>query len=123
RVEENGDDPQAKALTENELRALLAEVPAEWQLFFEFLAHTGLRIGEAVALTWADVDFGGRRVHIRRRLYRGRLDAPKSRYGRRTVPITEGLARGLWRTRGSASPEAPVFASRSGGYLDPSNVA
>jgi integrase len=123
RVEENGNEPQAKALAEEELRTLLDEVPDEWQLFFEFLAHGGLRIGEAVALTWGDVDFGRRRVHVRRRLYRGRLDAPKSRYGRRQVPLSEGLARALWLLRGTSSDDTPVFTSQSGGYLDASNVA
>jgi integrase len=55
---------QTKALTEQELRALLDALPPEWRLFFEFLAHTGLRIGEAVALTWADIDLGKQRVGV-----------------------------------------------------------
>jgi integrase len=122
-VERNGGLPQAMALTEDELRALLDAVPVQWRLFFELLAHTGLRIGEAVALTWADVDFGTRRVSVRRRLYRGRLDAPKSRYGIRAVPLSHGLAQALWRRRGTSSDEAPLFASRSGTCLDPSNLA
>jgi integrase len=123
RVQAESDEPRAKALTEDEVRALLDEVPDEWRLLFELLAHTGLRIGEAIALTWAEVDFGRRRLHVRRRLYRGRLDSPKSRYGRRVVPLTEGLARALWRVRGTALDEAPVFTTRDGTYLDASNVA
>jgi integrase len=103
RVQAEAHEPRAKALTEEELRALLDEVPEEWRLFFELLAHTGVRIGEAVALTWADVDFGKRRLHVRRRLYRGRLDSPKSRYGRRVVPLTEGLAQALWRLRAESA--------------------
>jgi integrase len=115
-------EERTKAMTERELRVLLGELPVEWQLFFELLAHTGLRIGEAVALTWADVDFGNRRLVVRRRLYRGRFDSPKSRYGRRSVPLSHGLSRALWRLRGTASDDAPVFPSRSGGHLDPSNL-
>ena len=102
---------------------MLAEVADEWRLFFEFLSHTGLRIGEAIALTWADIDFGKCRVHVRRRLYRGRLDSPKSRYGRRQVPLSERLSQSLWRLRGKSADDAPVFASQTGGYLDASNVA
>jgi integrase len=117
------DGQAVKALTEDELRALLAALPDDWRLFFEFLAHTGLRIGEAVALTWADVDFGKRRLRVRRRLYKGRFDAPKSKYGRRTIPLSPRLAQALWRLQGNASDDAPLFASANGTYLDPSNVA
>ena len=79
-----------KALTEEELRRLLAEIPSEWRLFFEFLAHTGLRIGEAIALRWSDVDLGQRRLLVRRRLYRGAFAPRKSKYGRRDVPLSTG---------------------------------
>jgi integrase len=67
--EEEGE--RVKALTENELAALLGKLPDTWRLFFTFLAQTGLRIGEAIALQWGDVDLGQRRLHVRRRLYRG----------------------------------------------------
>lgn len=123
RFENDEDERQTKALNEDELRAFLDEVPGEWRLFFTFLSHTGLRIGEAVALSWADIDFGRRRVNVRRRLYRARLDAPKSRYGRRAVPLSDELSQTLWRFRGAKPDSAPIFASHSGGYLDPSNVA
>lgn len=33
---------------------------------FVFLANTGLRVGELLALTWGDVDFGKRLINIRR---------------------------------------------------------
>ena len=68
------DPSKRKALSERELLRFLDAVPAEWRLFFELLAHSGLRIGEAVALTWADIDFGQRRLRVRRRRYRGRID-------------------------------------------------
>jgi integrase len=123
RIEHADDEPHAKALTEEELRALLAEVPNDWRLFFEFLAHTGLRIGEAAALTWANIDLGRRRVSVRRRLYRGRFDAPKSKQGRRTIPLSPGLAQALWSSRGGASDASPVFPSRDGTHFDPSNLA
>jgi integrase len=122
-VQPASEEQQTKALTEDELRTLLSEIPAEWRTFFELLAHTGLRIGEAVALTWADIDIGKHRLHVRRRLYRGRFDAPKSRYGRRTIPLSNGLVQALWRLRGTAPDMVPVFASRDGTHLDPSNIA
>jgi integrase len=39
---------------------VLAAVPGEWRTFFEFLAHTGLRISEAIGLTWQRVELGAR---------------------------------------------------------------
>jgi integrase len=122
RVDGAGDEEKIKALSESELRALLGELPEEWRLFFEFLAQTGLRIGEAVSLTWEDVDFAKRRVNVRRRLYRGRFDTPKSRYGRRSIPLSKGLTRALALARGTESNEWPVFPSSSGGHLEPSNL-
>jgi integrase len=113
---------QSKALTEEELLAFLDALPHEWRLFFEFLAHTGLRIGEAIALTWADLDLGKKRVHVRKRLYRGRLDTPKSRYGLRAVPISDGIAQALWRQRRGAPDQAPLFPSKIGTHLDPAKV-
>ena len=89
-AEEQAEDERVKALTEEELRRLLAEIPSEWRLFFEFLAHTGLRIGEAIALRWSDVDLGQRRLLVRRRLYRGAFAPRKSKYGRRDVPLSTG---------------------------------
>jgi integrase len=115
-------EPKPKALTEAELRAFLDALPGEWRLFFEFLAQTGLRIGEAIALTWNDLDPEQRRLHVRRRIYRGRSDTPKSRYGRRTIPLTPSMTAALGAQRGSAADEAPLFPSQIGSHLDPAKV-
>ncbi|MDQ3870674.1 MAG: site-specific integrase [Chloroflexota bacterium] len=114
-----------RALTEEELRLLLAEIPGEWQPFFSLLATTGLRIGEAVALRFRDLDLGRRRVLVRRRLYRGEFAAPKSRYGRREVPVPASVARALWairKARAGAGDEDLVFAAANGSPIDPSNL-
>lgn len=107
-------DMRAKALTEGELAALIAAVPKQWRLLIELLAETGLRIGEALALEWDDIDLGQQRLHVQRRLYRGSLGPPKSRCGRRTIPLTSRAAQALWRRQAAA--EGPlVFPSRTGG--------
>lgn len=98
-VDEDTGDEQAKALTEVELRALLAHVATARALVVRTLAESGLRVGEALALRWQDVDFGRCRVQVRRTVYEGRFGPPKSRYGRRDVPISRDLAQVLWRAR------------------------
>jgi len=50
---------EKQAMSIKQLQAVLAEIPPEWRLFFEVLAQTGLRIGEAIELRWGrDVIFG-----------------------------------------------------------------
>jgi integrase len=107
--------PKAKALTDAELAALLAACPAQWQLLVSFLADTGLRLGEASALRWCDIDFGRRRVLVRRQWTHGSYAPPKSRYGRRDVPLTPELARQLWERRKTVhgADDALVWPGRS----------
>lgn len=119
-------EEHAKALTEPELLAVLEAVDPRWRLFVEFVAHTGMRIGEAVAIRWSDVDLGQRRVHVRRRWYRGTFARPKSKHSVRRIPLTELMAQKLWELRKAASEPsdaALVFPNRDGGVLDPSNLS
>ena len=120
-------DVQHRAKKRTELAAVLAEVPADWRLFFEFLTHSGLRIGEAIALTWADVKLGDSpRVEVRSQVYRGQRKRLKTSYAVRDVPLSPGMARKLWTLRAESTrraDDAPVFASARGTVLSPSNVA
>jgi integrase len=106
-----------RALDEGQLARLIEETPERWRLLVRFLAQTGLRVGELIALIWEDVDLGARRVSVRRRIYKGRSDIPKSIYGLRQVPISTRLAQDLWRHRAGAADEDPVFAGPQGGPL------
>jgi integrase len=68
-------------LTSNELKHFLDTV--EWHFsgaypLFLLLARTGLRIGEALALKWDDIDFNGRSIEVCRGLYRNRISKPKN---------------------------------------------
>ncbi|WP_217923147.1 tyrosine-type recombinase/integrase [Miltoncostaea oceani] len=117
-------DPTEKrrALDEGQLARLIEETPERWRLIVRFLAQTGLRVGELIALRWEDVDLGTRRVNVRRRLRLGRLDTPKSSYGIRQVPISTRLAQDLWRHRAGADDEALVFLGPEDRQLRPEFV-
>jgi integrase len=59
-----------------------------------FAAYSGMRPGELFALEWGDVDFEAMRVDVKRRLYRGKLDLPKSNKPRRialTPPARDAI--------------------------------
>lgn len=112
-----------RALTREELGHLLTEIPEDWRLFFELLAHTGLRIGEAVGLEWRDVEFGNRpRLKVRHQDRRGEVAALKTERSRRDIPLSPGMARRLWAARRGSPPDGRVFTSSRGRPLSDGNV-
>jgi integrase len=122
-LDDLGDDRDVKALRTEQLYALLLVAPVRHRLLFELLAATGLRISEALALRWGDVALDGPRpvVQVRRAYVRGNFKAPKSRYGRREVPIDHELVRML-RRAGPGPERALVFSDEQGGPLHASNL-
>ena len=50
----------------------------QMRAFVTFAAHTGMRPGELYELRWTDIDLPANRITVARRLYRGRVDTPKS---------------------------------------------
>jgi integrase len=115
------DFEQGRVLSRSELAAVLAEVPAQWCEFFDLLAVTGLRISEAIALRWEDLEPAC--LWVRRSIVEGVVGAPKSRFGRRLLPLEAELARRLARRRPEgAGEEDLVFCTCSGAPLSPDNV-
>jgi integrase len=115
------EEEKVKALTEDELTALLDALPDQWRPFFGFLAETGLRFGEAIEARFGDVE--GKRLHVQRRFFRGRVALPKGRKKRR-VPLSEEMARSLWNERKArkAGGDELIFVSEKGQRIDHSNL-
>ena len=59
---------------------------------------------------------------MRRRIYRREFAPPKSRYGKRDVPLAPGFACELWRARGTADNASLVFAGSDGDPIDASTA-
>lgn len=86
-------------LTDAELNLLLKTVYESPKIkehfcLFLLLARTGMRIGEALALQWGDIDFNGRFIQVRRSVVRGVISTPKSGKSRRvdmSLQLTEAL--------------------------------
>ncbi len=121
------DEQQAKALGTDELATFLAVCPERSRTLFKVLAATGLRISEAIALRWQDIQLDGSAPHVKvRRAYvKGRMGPPKSKHGKRQVPIDLPLVSEL-RERRKVS-EWPgdddlVFPAANGEPLRQENV-
>jgi integrase len=115
------------ALSRDQLATFLRVVHPKHRELFRFLAVTGLRVSEVAALQWQNVVLDGSkpRVQVRRQLYRGRLQPPKSRHGRRDVPLDHAIVRELRARRIAAHysrDEDLVFANEAGGSIDKDNL-
>jgi integrase len=81
-----GQTRKTDFLTREEVKLLLdtsREHFPRYYPFFLLLARTGLRIGEAMALQWEDIDFHGRFIEVRRTLYKNHISTPKNGKTRR----------------------------------------
>ena|SRR5579862_553779 len=84
----------------DEATALLAALPAVDRALWATALYAGLRMGELQALNWADIDLEQNLIHVRRSWDRqaGFID-PKSRAGKRRVPLTQTLRTHLLHQR------------------------
>ncbi len=124
---EEAEEEEVRAMSREELATLLGLFPERWRLFFWFLAATGVRISEAVALQWRHLELDGSTPHVkvRRALVKGRMGPPKSRYGRREIPLDHALVLALRERRAESEwprDEDPVFAVANGSPLTAENV-
>ncbi len=125
---ERGERPsvaqrEMRTLTRDEISRVLSAADAAQRPLLAAAVFTGLRLGELLGLTWANVNFGAGTVEVRRQLSRSgeRVD-PKTRQAVRDVVLMPALAR-LLREHRLRSPFARdsdfVFASSTGTGLDP----
>jgi integrase len=129
------DDEKVRAIPIDARTEILAamETDSAMKPILTTLMFTGIRTGEALALTWANVDFDARTLRIDRavtveptfdekgkRLDRKTIVAvPKTRASYRTIAMPEALVRVLqtWRetlterNEQLTAPTAPVFCS------------
>ena len=95
-----------------------------WHTLFRLLAFSGIRKGEALALTWNDLDFVSESVTINKTLTRGLenrliIQAPKTASGKRSIaldPITLTMLN-TWRKRQATDFLKLGFNTMSGEQL------
>ena len=117
---------KVEALTVDELARVLAiatKLYAEYTDFLHVLGWTGLRLGEACALQWQDVDLAGRFLEVRRtvgvRARRLLVGAPKSGQARR-VDLPGTLASQLAERQSVHAAEAALAGREPSAWVFPS---
>ena len=114
--------PKEGACLEPDQLGRLLDHAGKHRPLFEFLAYTGLRIGEALGLTWADIDHTAALVRVHRQLTRHRQHGPlKTPAGKREVVLAPALGKTLreqWLASPHKRPGDFVFATQDGRGLD-----
>jgi integrase len=108
-------------VTEVDLGNMLSNmIKPEYSMLFALLAGTGLRIGEALAIRTTDFGPDCRVLHVRRSIWRGQEQEPKTSNAVRVVGIPEVLANPLRNY--VASVTGRLFATAQGKPLQQRNV-
>lgn len=112
------------SFSQAELERIIAGSYPPWSVLWGVMGYAGLRVGEALALTWADVDLDAESLQIRANITRAGRDAPKTASSAASTPMLPRLAellreyRPLWRTNGAGL----LFSSRTGRPLSADNL-
>lgn len=91
-------------------------------------SFAGVRIGEALAVSWDEVDLDQSTVDIQWKIIRVRgkgllrLPRPKSESGERTLPLPSFAVAMLRRRMLSKGDALPIFPDSQGGWRDPSDT-
>jgi integrase len=111
------DTPTRTWVEPEQLMALLESAPKGHRAVLATLAGAGLRVGEACALLWRDLDLSTGTLTVR---------ASKTNSGRREVDLPQALVNELWTLAATSSrtePDDPVFVGTHRTAQTPANVA
>ena len=115
------DQQRRPTVTEADLKEIVSTVSnRKYAMLFALLAGTGLRIGEALALRPTDFGPDCRVLHVRRSIWRGQEQQPKTANALRAVDIPEVLGRELRNFVGGVN--GYLFATAQGRPLQQRNV-
>lgn len=97
KVEKKATETYHRALTEEEQKLFMQEAKTEW--LYELIALllcTGMRVGEATALEWSDIDYINNVIHVTKTISRTAegeytVGTPKSKTSIRDIPMTDAI--------------------------------
>ncbi|HEV3482279.1 MAG TPA: tyrosine-type recombinase/integrase [Candidatus Acidoferrales bacterium] len=123
RVAESEEDTYAYSLAE--IKTMLARLPEPARTVVYTAAFSGLRKSELLGLCWQDFD--GNQLTVRRSVWNGTVNEPKTRRSKAPIPVVEQLAEALEAHRERAGilaqPGLPIFQAGNSQPLNLDNLA
>ena len=87
---------EIRPLDEGQAKSLLRSARGErFEALYVMAVTTGMRSGELLGLRWEDVDLQAGIVRVRRTVFNGRVEAPKTAKGRRSIKLNRASVAAL----------------------------
>ncbi|HJQ27241.1 MAG TPA: site-specific integrase [Blastocatellia bacterium] len=113
-------------LSVKDVRKVINSLDGGYQMLIVMLSVFPVRLGEALALRWTDIDFDARELYIRNGLWKGKLKPKlKTKASERMFHVPGALADLLLAHRSRSSfngPEDFIFCNSVGQPFDPDNL-
>jgi integrase len=121
---------EPKAFTREQLAGFLANAHPRWFPYFLFLARTGLRLGESLAVGIPDILFDSRQILVNKAISKGKVQMPKDGESR-DVDLSSQLADVLkamiaerkrrYFSAGKPMPDL-LFPTENGGVMNRAHI-
>ena len=122
----NAAKKKQRRMTVENANAIIEAMEPRWRPFFQLLAESGLRVGEALGLRWQAVHLGDDpHLYVVEQVYRGERKRLKTEGSERTLPLSSGMARTLTELKADsdhADDDRPVFPSEAGTPISYGNL-
>lgn len=109
-------------LTEDEMylfKQIINKYPDNKRLALLLDMHTGLRIGELLALEWSDIDFNNKLLNVNKQYYKRKLTTPKTIESVRKIDLDDIILQELWEYKRSLKVlHKLIFCGDNGSYWD-----
>jgi integrase len=112
--------------SKQEVQILISKAAGRWRPLFITATFTGMRASELRGLTWYDVDFESKVIHVRQRANLwGEIGAPKSGAGHRSIPMSPMVVNALreWHPACPKGGLGLVFPNGAGNVENHANIA
>jgi integrase len=104
-----------------QMAQIIESATGQWKFLFATAAETGCRAGEIYALEVSDIDFVRNVIHVRKAVWEGQVQSPKSRNASRAIDIQPALTEML-KVHLNGRTQGLVFRSKNNKPLRNNNV-
>jgi integrase len=111
---------EIRPLDEREVRRLLKAVRGDkLEALYILAITTGMRSGELLGLRWEDIDLQAGTLQVKRTVFNGRIEPPKTVKGRRSIKLSQTS---VWALRQHQKISEWVFCTKVGTPISVHNL-